>query len=92
MQPITKYINDELEKCSDATKAPRMQSYMKTEQPFYGVQSKPRKNIFRDAIKKYPITSRDNWEVVILELWNGTHREEMYKALEVAERYTPYQD
>ena len=92
MQPITKYINDELKKCSDTTKAPSMQSYMKTEQPFYGVQSKQRKNIFRDAIQKYPIISQDNWEEVILELWNGRHREEMYQALEVAERYKNYRD
>jgi 3-methyladenine DNA glycosylase AlkD len=92
MQPITNYINVELKKCSDTTIAPRMQSYMKTEQPFYGVQAKPRKHIFRDAIKKYPITTRDNWERVILELWYGMHREEMYQALEVAERYKKYYD
>jgi len=92
MLPITKYIKDELKKCGDATKAPRMQSYMKTEQPFYGVQSKPRKQIFRDAIDKYPIQSREEWKKVILELWDGTHREEMYQALEVAERYKKYHD
>ncbi len=76
----------------DLTKAPQMQAYMKTTQPFYGVQSKLRKQIFREAIKKYPITSREEWEKVILELWNGTHREEMYQALEVAERHKKYHD
>lgn len=92
MQPITKYINNELKRHGDETKAPQMQAYMKTDQPFYGVQSKLRKHIFRDAIRKYPITSRDSWEKVILELWNGTHREEMYQALEIAERYKKYHD
>lgn len=92
MQPITKYIKNELKRHGDLTKAPQMQAYMKTDQPFYGVQSKPRKQIFRDAIKKYPITSREDWELIILELWNGTHREEMYQALEVAERYKIYHD
>ena len=92
MQPITKYINNELKRHGDATKAPQMQAYMKTDQPFFGVQSKQRKLIFRDAIKKFPIISREAWEKVILELWNGTHREEMYQALEVAERYKKYHD
>jgi 3-methyladenine DNA glycosylase AlkD len=92
MQPITKFINSEMKRIGNAIKAPRMQAYMKTDQPFYGVQSKLRKQIFRDAIKKYPITSRSKWEKVVLELWNGTHREEMYQALEVAERYNIYHD
>ena len=92
MHPITIYINDELNRVGDSTKAPQMQAYMKTEQSFYGVQSKLRKQIFRDAIKKYPITSQEEWENVILELWNGEHREEMYQALEIAERYKLYHD
>lgn len=92
MQPITKYIKNELKQHSDATKAPQMQAYMKTDQLFYGVQSVLRKQIFRDAIRKYPIISQEVWEKVILELWNGTHREEMYQALEVAERYNKYHD
>lgn len=92
MQPITKYIKNELKQHSDATKAPQMQAYMKTDQLFYGVQSVLRKQIFRDAIRKYPISSRETWETLILELWNGTQREEMYQALEVAERYKIYHD
>ena len=47
MQPITKYIKNEMIVYSDLIKAPRMQAYMKTDQPFYGVQSKLRKQIFR---------------------------------------------
>ncbi len=92
MQPITKYINNEMKQQGDATKAPLMQAYMKTDQPFYGVQSKLRKQIFRNAIKQYPINSQKEWETIIIELWNGTHREEMYQALEVAERYKIYHD
>ena len=90
MHPITNYIKSELNRLGGPTKAPQMQAYMKTEQPFYGVQSKPRKEIFRRAIKLYPINSREEWEMVLLELWNGTHREEMYQALEMAEQYKKY--
>ena len=92
MVDILEYIKSELRRNGDSQKAPHMQAYMKTEQPFYGVQSKLRKQIFRDAIKKYPIKSREEWKKIILELWNGTHREEMYQALELAEHYKIYHD
>ena len=92
MQPITKYIREELSKIADPIKAPQMQAYMKTEQPFYGVQSKQCKQVRQDALKKYPIENREQWETVILELWNGTYREEMYQALKIAERYKIYHD
>ena len=92
MNELVNYIRKELTKAADPVKAPQMQAYMKTEQPFYGVQLKLRKQIFRNAIKKYPITSRDEWEEVIIELWQDTHREAMYQALEIAERYNKYHD
>lgn len=92
MQPITKYIKNELRCNGDIIKALQIQAYMKTDQQFYGVQSKLRKQIFRDAIKKYPIKSQEEWETVIIELWNGSHREEMYQALEIAEQYKIYHD
>jgi len=92
MQQITEYIKIELKRYGNKEKAPQMQAYMKTDQPFYGVQSKLRKQIFREAIRRYPITSHTEWKTVVLELWNGTHREDMYQALEVAERYKEYYD
>ena len=92
MQPITKYIRDELNKISDPIKAPQMQAYMKTDQPFYGVQSKQCKQVRQDALKKYPIENREQWENVILELWNGAYHEELYQALKIAERYKIYHD
>ncbi len=90
MHLITKYIKNELLSNCDPLKALQMQAYMKTKQQFYGVQSKLRKQIFRDAIKRHPISSQEEWEKVIIELWNGKHREEMYHALEVAEKYKKY--
>ncbi len=65
---------------------------MKTEQPFYGIKSTPRRALLRTALNAYPITSRSEYEAVIRELWAGRYREEMYLALDVAERYKPYRD
>lgn len=77
---------------ADGSKAPAMQAYMKTDQPFYGIQATPRRRIFRACAKKFPINSRSEYENVIRELWGGKYREEMYQALEVAENCRAYLD
>lgn len=92
MHPIITAIREDLRKAANPQKAREMQAYMKTDQPFYGVPARERRHIFRAAVKKHPINSRQQYEQVILELWQGTHREEMYQALEVAERYKSYRD
>lgn len=77
---------------ADPAKAVPMQAYMKTNQPFYGISATPRRQIFRQAIRKYPIQSHDEYEQAIEELWAGKYREEMYQALEVAEHYKVFRD
>jgi len=57
MHPIIHYITKELEKASDFKTANKMQAYMKTEQPFYGVTAVPRRAIFKSAISQFNIDS-----------------------------------
>ena len=92
MHPIIPAIRDGLQKASDPQKARQMQAYMKTEQPFYGVQAPERRRLLRAAARIYPITSRRQYNRVILTLWNGKYREEMYQALGVAEWIKAYRD
>ena len=92
MHPIVTAIRVALEKAADPQKALSMQAYMKTDQKFYGVQARERRSLFKTAAKKHPINSRRQYKQVILELWQGTYREDMYQALEVAERYKSYRD
>ena len=92
MHPIVTAIRQDLEKAADPQKAQAMQAYMKTDQKFYGVQASERRSIFKTAAKKHPINSRQQYKQVILELWQGTYREDMYQALEVAERFKAYRD
>lgn len=75
---------------ADPESAPQMQSYMKTDQQFYGIKATPRRKIFRKAAKQFDIDSGKEYEKVIRQLWNGKSREDMYQALEVAERYKQY--
>ena len=92
MHPMVDYIRRELAKAENPDKARQMQAYMKTNQEFYGVQAVARRKIFKTAVTKFELTSRQEYKQVIFELWNGRCREEMYQALEVAEHYQIYQD
>jgi DNA alkylation repair enzyme len=83
--PLVHLIRSELQRHADSANAAAMQRYMKTTQPFYGVPSPLRKELFRQALKIAPLTCRADYETAIRQLWSGTCREEMYMALEVAE-------
>lgn len=85
MHPIVPAMRQELTAQADPERAAQMAAYMKTDQPFYGVQSKPCEQIFRVAKKKHPIETVADYQAVIFELWDGVHREDMYQALRVAE-------
>lgn len=86
------YLRAEMEKVADPGKAAPMQAYMKTDQPFYGIQAGPRRDIFKEATRLFNVESRDEYEAIVLDLWEGVHREEMYQALEVVERYKAFRD
>lgn len=75
-----------LRAAADAVKAPQMQRYMKSEMPFYGVQSPGQKAIFREVFRAYPLESSEAWHDTALALWReATHREERYASLALAE-------
>ena len=90
--PLVTHLRSAMQDAADPAKAPSMRAYMKTDQPFYGVQATPRRKIFRAAIKLHPIRSRAEYAAAIRDLWGGVHREEMYLALDLAERVKAYRD
>lgn len=85
MLPIVIHMKKRLSDLGVSEKADQMQAYMKTDQLFYGVQATPRRKIAKQAIQMYPITSKEEYEAVILELWKDEYRESNYQALVVAE-------
>ncbi|KAA3615525.1 MAG: DNA alkylation repair protein [Calditrichaeota bacterium] len=90
--PIIQYIRNALNDAADFNKAKSMAAYMKTLQKFYGVQAAPRRKICREALNEFPINSPDAWNKIVLILWRGESREEMYLALDIVERYKKYHD
>lgn len=69
-----------------------MQAYMKTDQPFYGIQAKERRIIFKECIARNPINDQEEYQDVVRTLWDGEHREDMYQALETAEYFKPFRN
>lgn len=67
-----------------------MQAYLKTEMPFYGVQKPGRTRILRQLKKEYPPASREEYERLVVALWELPHREEKYLAQGVATAFKEY--
>lgn len=90
--PMVGALQEALAGAADPEKAPGMQAYMKTSQPFYGVQAGLRRQLFKAVAKQFKAISRAEYKQIIFELWRGQYREDMYQALEVAEHYKRYHD
>lgn len=82
-----KFVSSRLAEVGDPVKAPQMQAYMKTEMPFYGVQKAGRTPIVRELVKRFPPADGDDYERLVLALWELPHREEKYVALAVARHF-----
>ena len=62
-----------------------MQCYMKSDMPYFGVQTPLHRKICRAVFKVHPVDSFEEWTETILGLWRqAEHREERYGALELA--------
>ncbi|BDX07408.1 DNA alkylation repair protein [Planctobacterium marinum] len=82
---LTERLVQQLQAHADSARAVKMQAYMKTQQAFFGVPAPLRKQLFKQAIKEFPVRDADEYREAILALWHGSHREMQYQALEVAE-------
>jgi 3-methyladenine DNA glycosylase AlkD len=67
---------------SDATRAPKMQAYMKSAMPYHGVAAPEVRAIAKTHFATLALPDVDAYRAAVLELWRGaTHREERYVAL-----------
>lgn len=77
---------------ADPKASQKMAAYMKTNMPFYGVQASMRTEIFRSVLPQIQVTSHQDYEALILTLWNRPHREEKYIAIRIARRFRKFID
>jgi 3-methyladenine DNA glycosylase AlkD len=61
-----------------------MQSYMRTDIPFYGVQKPARQPILSHLVRELAPADREAYEAIVTALWELPHREEKYLAQGVA--------
>lgn len=94
MHPVTEFVLSRLQALGDKAKAVPMQVYMKTSQPFFGVQAQDRKQILRELIQRKSefaqgevFATIDEYQLVVSQLWQEEHRESQYMAILVAERF-----
>ena len=67
-----------------------MQAYMKTDMPFYGVQKAGRTQILSKLRSDFPPADREEYERLVLALWQLPHREEKYLAIGVARTHKKF--
>ncbi len=82
-----RFASSELAALGDTTKAAGMQAYMKTDMPFYGVQSPQLKQVLRRLTERFPLQTREEYEQLVLALWVLPQREEKYLAQRIASKH-----
>jgi 3-methyladenine DNA glycosylase AlkD len=89
-EETVEYVRSALQASADPEKASKMQAYMKTEMPFYGVAKPLRAPIARELAKKFEPADRPGYEDLVRGLWRQPHREEKYLALDMAIRFRQF--
>src|SRR5947207_916064 len=71
---ISQFVHRALAPLGDADKAADMAAYMRTAQPFYGVQKPAREPVFREMCAKYRPPDASAYRAGVLSLWDaGLH-------------------
>ena len=71
---------------ADSDVAPKMQRYMKSVMPYYGVKAPVMKQVTQDALALDPLNSWQQWYDTVLALWRGAKfREERHCAILLCE-------
>ncbi len=84
------FVCGELKKAADHKKAIEMAAYMKTDMPFYGVQKPDRMPILREMKRSFKPASSKEYTEAVLALWNDSHRETKYCAINFAESFPDF--
>jgi 3-methyladenine DNA glycosylase AlkD len=84
-KPLIRALRKALRDRADPAKAPVMQAYMKSQMPYWGVQTPELRRTAKAVFAAHPIETCEQWRDAVLELWRGAgRREERYAAIELA--------
>ena len=91
---LIRNIKQQLKAQANPTAAIKMQAYMKSAMPYYGVKTPALRTICRDSLARYALDSFQQWHDSVLTLWrNAKYREERHCAIALCEakQYQVYQ-
>jgi 3-methyladenine DNA glycosylase AlkD len=84
------YVAAELAALANPQNAAAMAAYLKTDMAFFGVKRPDCSRIFKEAMRRYPVATRVDYERGVRELWSQPHREEKYIAVFLARAVPRY--
>ena len=87
-------LRQELKARADPRLATRMQAYVKSAMPCYGINAPTQKKTAKAVFLRYPLDDFVHWRDTVLALWRGARfREERICAIELCElrKYRTYQ-
>ncbi len=91
MHPIVTFVTEAFQAKSDHEKARKMEKYLKSDIPMFGVPSADQKKIHREAFKKYPPIDFNEYLTVINEFWKGGYRDDKWTAISYAKKFPEFQ-
>jgi 3-methyladenine DNA glycosylase AlkD len=83
-------VQTELRIVRDAENAAKMQRYLKTDMPMYGVQRAARCEVEKSMHSELVVDSLDMYRASIESLWELPHREEKYLAIDLALKHRKF--
>ncbi|KAI2498474.1 DNA alkylation repair enzyme [Fragilaria crotonensis] len=83
-------VQTELRKVRNADNAPKIQRYLKTDMPMYGIQRAARFEVEKIMHAHLVVDSFDMYRASIESLWGLPHREEKYLAIDLAIKHRQF--
>jgi 3-methyladenine DNA glycosylase AlkD len=80
-EELCAYVQRQFRALADPAKAGPMAAYMRTSQPFHGVQHAGVDALAREILTRFPCCDQGSYESHVLALWRLPHREERYLAI-----------
>ncbi|KFN02850.1 DNA alkylation repair protein [Bacillus clarus] len=92
MHPFVKALQEHFIAHKNPEKAEPMARYMKNHFSFLGIQSPERRQLLREVIQLHPLPSKEDFPIIIRELWDLPEREFQAVALDILQKYKKHLD
>ncbi|WP_243525009.1 DNA alkylation repair protein [Bacillus pseudomycoides] len=92
MHPFVKALQQHFVAHQNPEKAAPMARYMKNHFSFLGIQTSERRKLLREVIQVHKLPDKEEFQIVIRELWSLPEREFQAAALDLLQKYKKHLD